>query len=97
MTDVHDKATRSYNMSRIRSKADYVLSVQNGIIVGVFIADNWLKATKENFPILENDIPGRFGFIGKKAPKAVLDKYLDKRIPEKFRKKGAINPIKYNF
>lgn len=76
-------------------KAKYVLSVQNGIIVGVFKADRWLEATKANFPILEEDIPGRFGFTGKEASEEEKAKYINKRIPKKYRKRGASNPIKY--
>lgn len=39
-------------------KADLVLAVQQGLIVGVFVADKWLQATTENFPG-ELDRPGR--------------------------------------
>ncbi|MDB2501705.1 hypothetical protein N9X03_04410, partial [Planktomarina temperata] len=34
-------------------KAEVVLSVRHGIIIGVFVAENWLPATRENFPLRE--------------------------------------------
>lgn len=79
------------------AKADYVLSVVHGIIKGVFIAEKWLEADPinfKNFP-LTND--GRYGFVGKEASSDIVNHYLNKRIPDSFRKKGASNPIKYNF
>ena len=33
----------------------------------------------------------------KNAPPEFQTKYLGKRIPEKFRKKGASNPVKYSW
>ncbi len=80
-------------------KADYVLAVRRGLIVGAFEAKDWLEATPENFPGLVREGFGprnrRFGFIGKYAPAEVRDWYEQKRIPNSLRKKGAANPIRY--
>lgn len=78
-------------------KADYVLAVEQGIIVGVFKAHEWKKATKIQFPEFNQYINGRFGFVGEEAEKEILQKYLRKRIPDEYRKKGASNPIRYNY
>jgi uncharacterized protein len=70
------------------------------LIVGVFIAHKWLPATAENFPgrWMEGDLStGRFGFVGEEAPKEIWDRYVGKRVPDKFRKKGAAYPIKYTW
>jgi len=77
-------------------KAEVVLSVRHGIIIGVFVAENWLPATRENFPLRE-PVPGRYGFVGERASKDIEMIYLGKKLPEHYRKKGASNPIKYSF
>ena len=87
-------------------KADLIFAVSQGTIRGIFIANQWLPATEENFPnfrLLGEEIytpllrEKRFGFIGEPAPNNFQEKYLGKKIPEKFRKRGASNPIKYSW
>ncbi|CAA0109950.1 LEM-3-like GIY-YIG domain-containing protein [Zhongshania aliphaticivorans] len=77
-------------------KAEIVLAVVQGLIVGVFIADKWLPATSEHFAGHE-DVEGRYGFYGKDAPDEIRSQYIDKRIPDEYRKRGAANPIKYTW
>lgn len=77
-------------------KAEVVLASRQGEIVGAFVACRWLEATSENFP--EHDpIPGRFGFEGEEANDDIKNLYVGKRVPDKFRKRGAANPIKYTW
>lgn len=83
------------NVSKAR-KAEIILPIVQGLVVGVFIADDWLPATSENFPGRET-IEGRFGFRGRKAPEDVHNYYMNKLIPDSFRKKGASNPIRYTW
>src|ERR1700677_3891961 len=45
-------------------KAELVLAVIQGLIVGVFIAEEWRSATVVNFPGTQFDRPGRWGFVG---------------------------------
>lgn len=56
-------------------KADVILSVVRGMIVGAFIADEWLDATSENFHGREG-VPGRVGFVGREAPAEFYDLYV---------------------
>jgi hypothetical protein len=79
--------------------AEYVISVSQGIIKDVFVVDEkgWREATIINFPELISENIGRYGFSGYKAPETILRQYCGKRIPNEFRKKGAVNPIKYNY
>lgn len=77
-------------------KADLVLSIVNGMIRGVFIPKKWLEATASNFPGRQ-DVFGRFGFVGYEAPAKISEIYLKRRIPEKYRKRGASNPVKYTW
>jgi hypothetical protein len=84
---------------RKAEQADVILSTMQGVIVGAFIAHDWLEATAANFPgRAEGDgVPGRFGFIGKEAPADMKKLYVGKRVPDEYRKRGAANPIKYTW
>lgn len=75
-------------------RVQYLLPVVNGIIRGAFVADRWLPATSEHFPGKET-IPGRYGFVGREAPPEIVQLYRHKRVPDEYRKKGAVSPIKY--
>lgn len=75
-------------------KAEVILATRFGLIVGAFIAEKWLEATKDNFPGFP-ERPGRWGFQGREAPKDVVNLYVGKRVPDEMRKKGSANPIRY--
>jgi hypothetical protein len=92
-------ATRyAWKISKTKVKeVEYVLSVIQGMIVGVFKPQQWLDATQENFPEFSYVGDGRIGFIGVEAEESIKQLYLRKRVPEKYRKRGAANPIKYSF
>lgn len=78
-------------------KADYILSVEKGIVVGVFKAFEWKRARKNYFPEFTMHTNERYGFIGEDAELETQKIYMRKRIPSEYRKKGASNPIKYNY
>lgn len=77
-------------------KVDYIFAVERGIVVGVYIAKEWKKATPANFPF-NRYVKGRFGFNGVEADEEIKEKYLNKRLPTDFRKKGASYPLLYYF
>ena len=77
------------------AKAEIVLAVLQGLIIGVFVADKWLAATPENFPGTSTERPGRWGFVGHEAPQDIVKLYLRRRLPDSMRKRGAANPVKY--
>ena len=81
------EATRAaWKMSMTRAeKADYVLSVMDGIVRAVYCDMVW--------GIHEDR--GRLMFDGKEAPKSISDKYVGKRIPPEYRKKGLASPCLY--
>jgi hypothetical protein len=73
-----------------------VLAHCHGIVVGAFRPiGEWLPATKKNFPMLAENIPGRFGFVGKEAEREVAKLYLNRRVPDEYRRKGAANPVRF--
>lgn len=75
-------------------KAEYILPTYQGLIKDAFVAEKWLKATVENFPLPE-DLLDRYGFVGRQAPEEIKELYVGKRVPDRFRRKGAANPIRY--
>lgn len=77
-------------------RAEIVLAVRHGLILAAFQPEQWLPATAENFSGRDS-VPGRFGFIGKEASASLQKMYVGKRIPKKYAKRGASNPIKYTF
>lgn len=76
-------------------KMDLVLAVERGLIVGVFVADQSLPATPENFPGTLDKREGRWGFIGREADASVAKLYVRKRLPGTMRRQGAANPVRY--
>lgn len=73
-----------------------VLAHRRGLVLGAFRpSGNWLPATTANFPGMGQDIPGRFGFVGHPAEEATAKLYLQRRVPDKYRAKGAANPIRF--
>lgn len=76
--------------------AEVILPTRQGLIVGAFVASQWIEATAENFPDRE-PMPGRFSFIGTEAPDAIRRLYVGKRVPDEYRKPGYANPIRYTW
>jgi hypothetical protein len=52
-----------------------VLAALQGLIIGAFIAHDWLPATTDNFPDRE-EVPGRYGFVGEEAPEELQQRYV---------------------
>jgi uncharacterized protein len=96
--EVYSATRYAWKISKKKvQEVEYVLSVIQGIIVGVFKPTDWLDATEENFPEFQLNRPGRIGFIGEVAEESVIKQYIRKRVPDSYRKRGAANPIKYSF
>ncbi|MBI1827153.1 MAG: hypothetical protein HYR83_12305, partial [Planctomycetes bacterium] len=96
-TSLYDATRYAWKISRSKAKkADVILATLQGLIVGAFVADDWLEATSANFSG-RDDVPGRFGFVGREASAEIKQLYVGKRVPDEFRKPGAANPIKYTW
>lgn len=94
---LYDATRFAWKINRSKARqAEVILATRQGLIVGAFIADDWLEATADNFPGLGHE-PARIGFVGRDAPDAIAKLYVGKSVPDEFRKRGAANPIKYTW
>lgn len=94
-----DQVRFAWRISLARAEqADYVLAVIRGIVVGVFIAHEWLPADDIRLGIPHGSgLKGRFGFIGERAPQEIWDLYVGqhgKRVDHD-NMKHVQNPIRY--
>jgi hypothetical protein len=95
-TSLYEAVRYAWKISKSRAKqAEVILATLQGLIVGAFVADEWLDATAENFPGREG-VPGRVGFVGREAPDDIKALYVGKRVPDEYRR-GPANPIRYTW
>jgi hypothetical protein len=71
-----------------------VLAHRRGIVQGAFRPKDWLPSTQANFPRHTGD-ESRWGFIGGEADEETIRLYLHKRVPDRYRAKGAANPVRF--
>lgn len=92
LNDLYERVRGNWNMNLSRAKkADYVLAVIDGIVVGIFRPDSWQEVP----PDKDKESLGRnwIRFTGEEVTdKAIQDLYLYKSIT---RKKGSSNPVNY--
>lgn len=83
----HYEACRSAWRVRLASiqSYKYVLCVVNGIVEKVFEVEQWYQIQS-----------GRYEFKGKEAKQDICDLFINKRIPEHYRKKGMASPVVYS-
>lgn len=94
---LYDATHYSWKIGVRRAKrAEIVLAVRHGLIIAAFIPDSWHPATPKHFPG-RDPVPGRYGFVGSSAPNDIALQYVGKRVPGRFRKQGAANPIRYTY
>lgn len=77
------------------SKAKYAMPVYDGVILEVYKIATWLPSGTTHMETRTcKRITGRYEFVGKRAPKRIRDKYINKSVAEFFAY-GNTNPIKY--
>lgn len=89
--DLYDAVRFSWRVSLERaSKAEVILATVKGIVRGVYVADEWLKSTRDNFPEMrqwdeddefEATQSSRFGFRGRAAFLKLHSSILVRRSP----------------
>ena len=95
---IYDAVRMFWRISEDRAKnADYILAHKGGVVLDVFIADEWVNSSDPRLARYISDgneiNPPRKGFIGRQAPQEILDLYKNTRLPAV--KKGAASPIRY--
>ncbi len=89
--EIYEQTRLAWRIDRHKaSRADYILSVIRGVVIDAFVADEWLVATRENFPQLTESIPSRSGFNGNLAPDEIRELYAGER-----GKRIALNALKH--
>jgi hypothetical protein len=98
---IYDQVRFAWRIAPKRAaKADFILAVIRGVVIGAFIADEWLEANSQNFPEVPHakaDSNGRYAFRGRIAPDAVWERFAGsrgKRITNE-RMMHDQNPIRY--
>jgi hypothetical protein len=93
---IYDAVRGCWKLSEERvKKFRLVLAHRHGLVVGAFRPQKWMKATPENFRWLPEPLDGRIGFEGVEAEEEVRKLYSKKRVPDKYRAKGAANPVRF--
>lgn len=96
LDEVYEATRFAWRVSKSKAeKAEVILATYQGEIRAAFVAEEWLQATPENFPGRGTAGSRRFGFIGREASLDIQNLYVGKRVPDKFRKRGVANPIRY--
>ena len=99
---IYDQVRYAWRLSVDRARqAEIVLAVLRGVVVGAFIAEEWLPATRRNFPELDRatDEAGttRHGFRGRRVEDCIWDRFVGeqgKRVVNESMK-HIQNPIRY--
>lgn len=88
--DLYETARCAWKVSLNKAKeCQYCFATLNGVVKGVYTIDGWQPDHwgEQN----------RFELYGKEAPKEIRERFINKRLPEKYRKKGMASPFLYNF
>jgi hypothetical protein len=101
MGSAYEAVRYAWKINRGRTESyNLVLANLRGVIVGAYRPTKWLPATFENFPERKGmagftEAPDRLGFVGDDAEPEIWKLYVRKRVPEKYRRKGNQNPVRY--
>jgi hypothetical protein len=96
---VYEAVRSTWRLNKARAEqACFVLAVVNGVVEGVFTADGWYETTAENIARYGGVLwPGRYAFYGREVDGAAKNRYLNKRIPDEYRREHASYPIRFTF
>jgi uncharacterized protein len=72
-----------------------VLAHRHGLVLEAFRPECWIPATKANFPSRAEYTSPRWGFVGKPADEHTRSQYVGKRVPDRYRRRGAANPFRF--
>jgi hypothetical protein len=95
--DVYTAVRAAWRIKKTRAESHgrLVLAHCQGVVVGVFRPVSWMDDTKDNFPWLPSHSLDRCGFEGQPAETEIEKHYIQKRVPDHLRRKGAANPVRF--
>ena len=94
--DVYEAVRGLWKLNLKRAKNyKLLLAHVRGVVRGAYRPKKWLKGTAENFPHDGGNFPERIDFVGTKAEPEVWERYVGKRVPTKYRKRGAQASARY--
>ncbi len=87
--DVYETVRSAWKVNLSKIKAyKYCFAVLNGVVKNVYSIDEWSPDHRGR--------EGRYEFTGKEAPNDIRKQFVNKRIPEGYRKKGMASPVLYH-
>ena len=90
--DLYEATRYAWRIDKARvTQAEVVLATVHGVIRGAFVADEWLAA--EHFQG-RPPVQGKFGFVGREAPRNITQLYVGKRVPPEYRGRA---PFRYTW
>jgi len=99
---LYERVRRCWKRNKERAEqADYVLAVIKGKVEGVFEPSQWYYISMEECKKIDcnnrRQPCRKIGFIGEEADTDVKNKYLNKYIPDEYRKFGAKAAFLYTY
>ncbi len=87
--DIYETVRSAWKVKLAKVKEyKYCLAVLNGVVKNVYMIENWQPDHRGR--------EGRYEFNGQEAPKDIRLLFINKRIPENYRKKGMASPVLYH-
>nr|MCR5420770.1 hypothetical protein [Lachnospiraceae bacterium] len=75
------------NLNRVKNYK-YCLASLNGVVRGVYLIYGWQDDHRGE--------SGRYEFYGEEAPEEIKKIFINKRLPQKYRRKGMASPVLYH-
>lgn len=87
--DIYETVRRAWkvNLGKVK-EYKYCFAVLNGVVRNVYVVNKWQQDSKGR--------EGRCEFFGEEAEEEIRKRFVNKRIPEKYRKKGMASPVLYH-
>lgn len=87
--DIYETVRSAWKVNLNKVKGyKYCLAVLNGVVKNVYEIEGWQEDHRAR--------SGRFEFYGKEATEDIKMYFINKRIPENYRKKGMASPVLYH-
>ena len=96
--EIYEGTRGVWRIGARRNRAEYAFGVVHGIVRGVYTVSKWHPAGTTSYrfrPANETRASNRWEFVGKTAPRKILDLYLHTDVRHCLPKQGGQNPVCY--